>query len=269
MPSHHEQTPRPMSIYEREVEEAHRLKEWYQTVDWDEIPPYPHPEIPDQLMPARVKAFIPINNIYWNMTHVWAHNPVNYQHDPYGCYSPSIVLDLVTPPPWEPKLKDVQFIREEYQYKLLDILNITRHVLHPNIDIPERNNVVSSLEEPLEAWHIRWIQMLIEENGLEVQRLQQEERERDREIEEDRIYTVAGRAALNIHLHRRREEDRTPVAGGERDIPNEHEIQVDNNKHKQELSREGLSIVEKIMEEQKLGEGDYLMICNIFKELYK
>ena len=262
MPSHHEQTPRPMNRSEREVEEAHRLKEWYQTVDWDEIQSYPHPEIPDQLMPARVKAFIPIKNIYWNMTQVWAHNPVNYQHDPYDCDSPSIVLDLDTPPPWAPKLKDVQFIREEYQSKLLDILNITHQVLSQDIDIPERNNVVSSLEEHLEAWHLAWIQMLIEESEVEVQRIPSVEGERDRGrgrgIEEYRIYTVAGRPALNIQ--------RRPWW---RDIPNEHEIQVENNKHKQELSREGLSIVEKIMEEQKLGEGAYIKICNIFKELYK
>jgi len=217
---------------EREVGEAPELKEWYQTVDWPFVVP-------------------PIKLIYFNMCHAmlaWAETP-----------------DSTVQP--RPKLKDVQFIREEYQSKLLDILNITHQVLSQDIDIPERNNVVSSLEEPLEAWHIRWIQMLIEE--MEPWRLQQEERERDRGIEEYRIYTVAGRAALNIHLHRRREEDRTPVAGGERGIPNEHETQEDNHKHRQELSRKGLSIVEKIMEEQKLGEEDYLMICNIFKELYK
>lgn len=51
-------------------------------------------------------------------------------------------------------------------------------------------------------------------------------------------------------------------------IQSEHEIQIDNHKLRQELSRKGLSIVEKIMEEQKLSEGDYIEMCNIFKKLY-
>lgn len=64
----------------------------------------------------------------------------------------------------------------------------------------------------------------------------------------------------NITLHRHIE-----MIDG---IQSEHEIQIDNHKLRQELSREGLSIVEKIMEEQKLSEGDYIKMCNIFKKLY-
>ena len=45
---------------------------------------------------------------------------------------------------------------------------------------------------------------------------------------------------------------------------------VDESKLKQqELCGKGQRILEKVMEEQKLGEGDYLEMCNIFKELYK
>ena len=51
-------------------------------------------------------------------------------------------------------------------------------------------------------------------------------------------------------------------------IQSEHEIQFENHKLRQELSRKGLRIVDKIMEEQQLTEGDYVEMCNIFKKLY-
>ena len=68
----------------------------------------------------------------------------------------------------------------------------------------------------------------------------------------------------NITLHRHLQRHSEMIDG----IQSEHEIQIDNHKLRQELSRKGLSIVEKIMEEQKLSEGDYIEMCNIFKKLY-
>ena len=52
-------------------------------------------------------------------------------------------------------------------------------------------------------------------------------------------------------------------------IINEQQEELEQHNHRQELSRKGLGILEKIMEEQKLDEGDYLEMCNIFKELHK
>ena len=54
-----------------------------------------------------------------------------------------------------------------------------------------------------------------------------------------------------------------------RQLFQEEQEELEKYKNRQELSRKGLGIVEKIMEEQKLCEGDYIEMCNIFKELYK
>ena len=54
-----------------------------------------------------------------------------------------------------------------------------------------------------------------------------------------------------------------------RQLFQEEQEELEKYKHRQELSSKGLGIVEKIMEEQKLCEGDYIEMCNIFKELYK
>ena len=54
-----------------------------------------------------------------------------------------------------------------------------------------------------------------------------------------------------------------------RQLFQDEQEELDKYKNRQELSRKGLGIVEKIMEEQSLNEGDYIELCNIFKEFYK
>jgi hypothetical protein len=244
MSSHHEQTHHeqtqvyPMSRSEREVEEALKLKEWYQTVDWIDSPSESNSDTSES---SRIEF------IHEQMCEKWATIDNSWQ-------------DFNSPPPSNPKLKDV-FVDngsfEEYLSKLVDILNITSHVLRPDIDIPERNHVVSSLEEPLEAWHIAWIKMLIDESEPVY--------DEPDDTDDDWSYEVDSSYPMYSEV----DEQQRILNLQPRQLFQDELEELENYKHRQELSRKGLGIVEKIMEEQKLNEGDYIEMCNIFKELYK
>ena len=85
-----------------------------------------------------------------------------------------------------------------------------------------------------------------------------EENDADFEFDEDGAYPMMDS-----------EEEVVRILQRNYGIINEQQEELEQHNHRQELSRKGLGILEKVMEEQKLGEGDYLEMCNIFKELYK
>ena len=169
--------------------------------------------------------------------------------------------DYNSPPPWNPKLKDINMDWTQPE-KLIEILNMSEYVLNRDlVELPCRDKIVESLEEPLEAWHIAWVKTLCDEaEGYADPDDTDSEEENDAEFEfdEDGAYPMMDS-----------EEEVVRILQRNYGIINEQQEELEQHNHRQELSRKGLGILEKIMEEQKLDEGDYLEMCNIFKELYK
>ena len=236
---------RQMGRSEREVEQALALKEWY-------IQPMMAGTEPiDQ-----VGNFSRIEYIHIQMCEKWStrDNSENWTDD-------SSWQDYNSPPPWNPKLKDIN-MRWTQPEKLIEILNMSEYVLNRDlVELPCRDKIVESLEEPLEAWHITWVKALcIEAEGYAEPDDTDSEEENEAEFEFDED---------GAHPMMDSEEEIVRILQSNSGIINEQQEELDQHKHRQELSRKGLGILEKVMEEQKLGEGDYLEMCNIFKELYK
>ena len=133
------------------------------------------------------------------------------------------------------------------------------------VELPGRNKIVESLEEPLEAWHITWVKALCDEaegyaehDDTDSEEGNDADNDAEFEFDEDGAYPMMDS-----------EEEIVRILQRNHSIINEQQEELYQHKHRQELSRNGLGILEKVMEEQKLGEGDYLEMCNIFKELYK
>ena len=124
---------------ERVVEEALELKEWYKTY-------LRHP-------PSAPPHTTRIESLHYHMCQTWTCGRGEVEWSDYD-----------NPPPWNPKLKDVYPSSPEIQSKMIDILNITDHVINHVETLPERSHMVDSLEEPLEAWHITWVKMLCDES---------------------------------------------------------------------------------------------------------
>ena len=217
-----------MSRSEREFEASRALNEWY-------------------IQPFMNSNFSRIEYIHTQMCEQWA--------SPYGrdnsddWTDDNSWQDYNSPPPWNPKLKDINMSWTQSE-KLIEILNMSEYVLNRDlVELPERNKIVESLEEPLEAWHITWVKALcVEAEGYA------EPDDTDDEEETYEEYQEGLQRILNLQP---------------RQLFQDEEEELEKYKHRQELSRKGLGIVEKIMEEQKLCEGDYIEMCNIFKELYK
>ena len=239
-----------MSRSEREVEQALALKEWY-------IQPMMAGTEPiDQ-----VGNFSRIEYIHIQMCEKWStrDNSENWTDD-------SSWQDYNSPPPWNPKLKDVNMDWTQPE-KLIEILNMSEYVLNRDlVELPCRDKIVESLEEPLEAWHIAWVKTLCDEaegyaepDDTDSEADNNEENDAEFEFDEDGAYPMEGddpeiQRILNLQPSQLFQDEEP----------------VDESKLKQqELCGKGLGILEKVMEEQKLGEGDYLEMCNIFKELYK
>ena len=223
-----------MSRSERKVVQALSLKEWYK----------------QRSLHSNLSR---IEYIHTQMCDKWTSRDNSWQ-------------DFNVPPPWNPKLKDV-YMEWTQPEKLIDILNMTEYVLNRDlVELPGRNKIVESLEEPLEAWHITWVKALCDEaEGYAEPDDTDDEEEDEWEYDEDAAYPM--QAAVN-------EEENTEAIQRilnlqPRQLFQDEEEELEKYKHRQELSRKGLGILEKIMEEQKLCEGDYIEMCNIFKELYK
>ncbi len=228
---------RQMSRSEREVEQALALKEWY-------------------IQPFMQSDSSRIEYIHIKMCVKWStqYNSENRTDD-------SNWQDYNSPPPWNPKLKDINMDWTQPE-KLIEILNISEYVLNRDlVELPERNKIVESLEEPLEAWHIAWVKTLCDEAEAYADpddTDSEEENDAGFEFDEDGAYPMMDS-----------EEEVVRILQRNYGIINEQQEELEQHNHRQELSRKGLGILEKIMEEQKLDEGDYLEMCNIFKELYK
>lgn len=230
-----------MSRSEREVEASRALKEWY-------IQPFIDSDL------SRIVY------IHTQMCEQWSSrdNSDDWTDD-------SSWQDYNSPPPWNPKLKDINMSWTQPE-KLIEILNMSEYVLNRDlVELPERNKIVESLEEPLEAWHITWVKALCDEaEGYDEPDDTDDDEEDEWSYDEDAAYPM--QAAVNEEelLIQQRILNLQP-----RQLFQDEQEELENYKHRQELSRKGLGIVEKIMEEQKLSEGDYIEMCNIFKDLYK
>ena len=226
-----------MSRSEREFEASRALNEWY-------IQPFIDSDL------SRIEY------IHTQMCEQWStrDNSENWTDD-------SSWQDYNSPPPWNPKLKDINMDWTQPE-KLIEILNMSEYVLNRDlVELPCRDKIVESLEEPLEAWHIAWVKTLCDEaEGYADPDDTDSEEENDAgfEFDEDGAYPMMDS-----------EEEVVRILQRNYGIINEQEEELVQHNHRQELSRKGLGILEKIMEEQKLDEGDYLEMCNIFKELYK
>ena len=241
---------RQMSRSEREVEASRALNEWY-------IQPMMAGTEPiDQ-----VGDFSRIEYIHIQMCEQWStrDNSENWTDD-------SSWQDYNSPPPWNPKLKDINMSWTQPE-KLIEILNMSEYVLNRDlVELPGRNKIVESLEEPLEAWHITWVKALcVEAEGYAEPDDTDDEEEDEWDYDEDAAYPM--QAAVNEGENT--EAIQRILNLQPRQLFQDEEEELEKYKHRQELSRKGLGIVDKIMEEQKLCEGDYIEICNIFKELYK
>jgi len=222
-----------MSRSERKVVQALALKEWYKQ---DSL----HSDL------SRIEY------IHAQMCDKWTSRDNSWQ-------------DFNVPPPWNPKLKDV-YMEWTQPEKLIDILNMTEYALNRDlVELPGRNKIVESLDEPLEAWHITWVKALCDEaegyaehDDTDSEEGNDADNDAEFEFDEDGAYPMMDS-----------EEEIVRILQRNHSIINEQQEELYQHKHRQELSRNGLGILEKVMEEQKLGEGDYLEMCNIFKELYK
>ena len=230
-----------MSRSERGVEASRALNEWY-------------------IQPFIDSDYTRIEYIHTQMCEQWSSpygrdNSENWTDD-------SSWQDYNSPPPWNPKLKDINMSWTQPD-KLIEILNMSEYVLNRDlVELPGRNKIVESLEEPLEAWHITWVKALcVEAEGY----AEPDDSEDEWEYDEDAAYPM--QAAVNEGENT--EEIQRILNLQPRQLFQEEQEELEKYKHRQELSRKGLGIVEKIMEEQKLCEGDYIEMCNIFKELYK
>ena len=234
-----------MSRSEREVEASRALNEWYK------------------------QPFLPLGNwdiskieyIHTQMCEQWStrDNSENWTDD-------SSWQDYNSPPPWNPKLKDINMSWTQPE-KLIEILNMSEYVLNRDlVELPCRNKIVESLEEPLEAWHITWVKALcVEAEGYAEPDDTDDEEEDEWEYDEDAAYPM--QSAVNEGENT--EAIQRILNLQPRQLFQEEEEELEKYKHIHEISSKGLGIVEKIMEEQKLCEGDYIEMCNIFKELYK
>ena len=223
-----------MSRSERKVVQALALKEWYKQSSL-------HSDL------------LRIEYIHTQMCEKWTSRDNSWQ-------------DFNVPPPWNPKLKDV-YMEWTQPEKLIEILNMSEYVLNRDlVELPGRNKIVESLDEPLEAWHITWVKALCDEaEGYAEPDDSTDGSDEDSEWEydEDAAYPMQP-------VNEENEEVINRIANLEpRQLFQDEQEELEKYKNRQELSRKGLGIVEKIMEEQKLCEGDYIEMCNIFKELYK
>ena len=232
---------RQMSRSEREVEASLALNEWY-------------------IQSFMQSDFSRIEYIHTQMCEQWT-SPYGRDNSDDWTARDSSWQDYNSPPPWNPKLKDINMDWTQPE-KLIEILNMSEYVLNRDlVELPCRDKIVESLEEPLEAWHIAWVKTLCDEaEGYADPDDTDSEEENDAEFEfdEDGAYPMMDS-----------EEEVVRILQRNYGIINEQQEELEQHNHRQELSRKGLGILEKIMEEQKLDEGDYLEMCNIFKELYK
>tara|TARA_B000000557_G_C20724721_1_gene421667 strand:- start:3 stop:707 length:705 start_codon:yes stop_codon:yes gene_type:complete len=232
---------RQMSRSEREVEASLALNEWY-------------------IQSFMQSDFSRIEYIHTQMCEQWT-SPYGRDNSDDWTARDSSWQDYNSPPPWNPKLKDINMDWTQPE-KLIEILNMSEYVLNRDlVELPCRDKIVESLEEPLEAWHIAWVKTLCDEaEGYADHDDTDSEEENDAEFEfdEDGAYPMMDS-----------EEEVVRILQRNYGIINEQQEELEQHNHRQELSRKGLGILEKIMEEQKLDEGDYLEMCNIFKELYK
>ena len=169
-----------------------------------------------------------IHEIHLNFIETWQINP---REDRWN----NIVWTSEDIPPWKPLISDCvdNFITgNEYRDKLIDILNFPASLLHPDVNLVQRPDKVELLSEPLQGWHIQWIKTLCDDC--------------DYNLFNDNIDTLVG------------------------DINNSDNLLslLEDNTVRKELCGKGLQILDKVMNEQTLNEGDYVEMCNIFKELY-
>ena len=219
---------------EREVEQAHTLKEWYKQSSL-------HSDL------------LRIEYIHTQMCEKWTSRGNSWQ-------------DFNLPPPWNPKLKDINMSWTQPE-KLIEILNMSEYVLNRDlVELPGRNKIVESLEEPLEAWHITWVKALCDEaEGYADPDDSSSESDSEWEYDEDAAYPMQPA----VDEQENTEEIQRILNLQPSQLFQDEQEELEKYENRQELSRKGLGILEKIMEEQKLGEGDYIEMCNIFKELYK
>ena len=231
-----------MSRSEREVEASRALNEWY-------------------IQPFIDSDYSRIEYIHTQMCEQWS-SPYGRDNSDDWTARDSSWQDYNSPPPWNPKLKDIN-MRWTQPEKLIEILNMSEYVLNRDlVELPERNKIVESLEEPLEAWHITWVKALcVEAEGY----AEPDDTDDEWEYDEDAAYPM--QAAVNEGENT--EAIQRILNLQPRQLFHEEQEELEKYKHRQELSRKGLGIVEKIMEEQTLCEWDYIEMCNIFKELYK
>ena len=234
-----------MSRSEREVEASRALNEWY-------IQPFIDSDL------SRIEY------IHTQMCEQWS-SPCGRDNSDDWTARDSSWQDYNSPPPWNPKLKDINMSWTQPE-KLIEILNMSEYVLNRDlVELPERNKIVESLEEPLEAWHITWVKALCVEAEGYAEPDDTDDEEDEWEYDEDAAYPM--QAAVNEGENT--EAIQRILNLQPRQLFQDEEEELEKYKHRQELSRKGLGIVEKIMEEQTLCEGDYIEMCNIFKELYK
>lgn len=234
-----------MSRSEREFEASRALNEWY-------------------IQPFIDSDYSRIEYIHTQMCEQWSSrdNSDDWTDD-------SSWQDYNSPPPWNPKLKDINMSWTQPE-KLIDILNMSEYVLNRDlVELPERNKIMESLEEPLEAWHITWVKALcVEAEGYAEPDDTDDDEEDEWSYDEDAAYPM--QAAVNEEENMEAQLIQQRILNLQpRQLFQDEQEELENYKHRQELSRKGLGIVEKIMEEQKLSEGDYIEMCNIFKDLYK
>ena len=231
-----------MSRSERDFEASRALNEWY-------------------IQPFMNSDFSRIEYIHTQMCEQWA--------SPYGrdnsenWTADSNWQDYNSPPPWNPKLKDINMDWSQPE-KLIEVLNMSEYVLNRDlVELPERNKIVESLDEPLEAWHITWVKALCVEAEGYAEPDDTDDEESEWDYDENASYPIQP-------VNEENEEVINRIANLEpRQLFQDEQEELEKYKNRQELSRKGLNIIEKVMEEQKLCEGEYIEMCNIFKELYK
>lgn len=211
-------------------EDTRELRAWFNTFPQSEIP------IP-------IRTFI--NHLHSDMIYTWT---TGYDSEG-GRY---IYQDFEIPPPWEPTLNDVideSEISGLYdRTKVIETMNYKSNWSEP----------IDSLDIPLTADHIKFIKRIADEQNDFFDFGRDDPNITPRNTRPPEDHTNVDESIVRL--------ERMYVFGPvSRTLFHDDSI-VDERK---ELCQKGLQMLENIMETQSLNEGNFIEMCNIFKELHK
>jgi len=196
-----------------------------------------------------------INHLYNDMLENWSYNHIDgkriHTNIPYELYNDD--NSHKSPPPWNPTVRDII-----YNSELKDIYDVS--LILETLTLLMNGPI--GMDTKLEVYHIKVVQSVADREfelmsdslGVSFDEIVFDQDEIDEIFSEPHEMDGMARILLSIR------ELLEPISG---------DTQQTIQKNRQGLCTRGLEIIERVMETQGLQEGDYITICNIFKDLYK